>query len=83
LIAVFAGVIAPSDPLAQNSRWERMVPRRALVRHRQARRDVFSRIVFGARISISIGFVAVGLAITVGTFIGLIAGTPASAPTRC
>ncbi|MEA2666175.1 MAG: peptide/nickel transport system permease protein, partial [Candidatus Eremiobacteraeota bacterium] len=37
-------------------------------------RDVFARIVYGARISIRIGFVAVGLAITLGTLIGMIAG---------
>lgn len=37
-------------------------------------RDLFARILYGARISIRIGFVAVGLAITAGTFIGLIAG---------
>ena len=33
-------------------------------------RDVFSRIVYGARISIRIGFLAVGLAIVAGTAIG-------------
>jgi len=37
-------------------------------------RDVFSRIVYGARTSIAIGFVAVGVAISLGTLIGLIAG---------
>jgi peptide/nickel transport system permease protein len=37
-------------------------------------RDVFARIVYGARTSIAIGFVAVGVAITVGTLIGSIAG---------
>ena len=37
-------------------------------------RDIFSRIVYGARVSIAIGFVAVGVAITIGTAIGLVAG---------
>ena len=37
-------------------------------------RDVFARVAYGARVSISIGFVAVGVAITLGTLIGLIAG---------
>jgi len=37
-------------------------------------RDILSRIIYGSRISLSIGFVAVGIAITFGTFIGAIAG---------
>jgi peptide/nickel transport system permease protein len=37
-------------------------------------RDLLARILYGARVSIRIGFVAVGVAITAGTAIGLVSG---------
>jgi peptide/nickel transport system permease protein len=37
-------------------------------------RDVFSRMVYGARVSLKVGFVAVGIATLIGTALGLVAG---------
>ena len=37
-------------------------------------RDVFSRVVYGARLTIQVGVIAVGISLTVGTLMGLIAG---------
>lgn len=37
-------------------------------------RDIFSRILFGARLSIWVGFASVILSVVVGTFLGIIAG---------
>ncbi|MGA2395154.1 MAG: hypothetical protein ABSH03_17575, partial [Candidatus Lustribacter sp.] len=74
-LAVFAPVVAPHDPLgavlAQQSRPPSLAHPLGTDK---LGRDVFSRIVYGARTSIAIGFVAVGLAITLGTLIGSIAG---------
>lgn len=73
--AAFAPLIAHSDPLAQNLTQQAQHPSLA---HPfgtdKLGRDLFSRIVYGSRISIRIGFLAVGIAITFGTFLGVIAG---------
>ena len=37
-------------------------------------RDVLSRILFGARVSLSVGFVAVGISTLIGVFLGAISG---------
>lgn len=37
-------------------------------------RDVFSRMIYGASVSLKVGFVAVGIATFVGTIVGLVAG---------
>lgn len=40
----------------------------------QFARDVLSRLLYGARISLTIGFVAVGISVTIGTLLGSVAG---------
>lgn len=37
-------------------------------------RDVFSRLLYGGRVSLWVGFVAVGISISIGTLLGLISG---------
>lgn len=37
-------------------------------------RDIFSRLLYGGRVSLWVGFVAVGISISIGTFLGLLSG---------
>lgn len=75
LAALFAPLLAPHDPIAPDFAQQAVAPNaQHLMGTDKLGRDVFARIVYGARISITIGFVAVGLAITLGTTIGTTAG---------
>jgi peptide/nickel transport system permease protein len=75
LCALLAPVIAPYDPLAQDlaQRLRPPSPEHWLGTDSLGR-DIASRILYGARISLIIGVVVVASAGVVGTVIGLIAG---------
>jgi peptide/nickel transport system permease protein len=75
LVAIFASVISPFDP-AQIDQDNLLVPPspKHLMGTDSLGRDLFSRIVFGARISLSIGIIAVGIATIIGIILGSIAG---------
>src|SRR5690606_18684770 len=75
LAAIFADVIAVHDPYTQNLR-NRLQPPSGehWLGTDQFGRDMFARIVHGARISLRVGFVSVGLALLVGGTMGLLAG---------
>jgi peptide/nickel transport system permease protein len=74
LSAVFSPIIAPQDPLEQSADLLEPPSRAHLFGTDELGRDVFSRVVYGARISLTVGLVAVAIAAVVGTVIGLIAG---------
>jgi peptide/nickel transport system permease protein len=77
LIALVAPLISPHDPTVQNSlTTQRMLAPGGVfpLGTDGLARDVFSRILYGARISLSIGFVAVGISVTIGTLLGAISG---------
>ncbi len=75
LVAVLAPVISPYDP-AEIDRDSLLVAPSAkhLMGTDSLGRDLFSRIVFGARISLSIGIIAVGISTIIGIILGSIAG---------
>jgi peptide/nickel transport system permease protein len=77
LVAILAPIIAPFDPAAQGDI--------VLTRYRPPSmenflgtdkfgRDIFSRVIYGSRISLSIGFIAVGIGLVLGTAVGALAG---------
>lgn len=75
IVAVLALKLSPQDPFTQNLLERLQAPS---ARHWMGTddlgRDVFSRLLLGTRISLSVGFVAVGISLFVGTFLGLCAG---------
>ncbi len=74
-LAIFAPLIAPYDPGHIDTRMALMPPSSDHVFGTDSLgRDVFSRIVYGTRISLSVGFIAVGLACLIGITVGSIAG---------
>jgi peptide/nickel transport system permease protein len=75
LIALLAPLIAPADPLRQVLS-TRLKPPSAQhwLGTDQLGRDLLSRMIYGSRISLLIGTVVVGLAASIGTIVGLIAG---------
>ena len=75
LVAIFAEQIAPYDPLAGNFRAIRQAPSLLhLMGTDDGGRDVLSRIIFGARISLSVGFVSVAVGDLLGLAWGLASG---------
>jgi len=77
MIALVTPLIAPHDPGVQYDLVSlRLVGMSAThpLGTDQFARDVFSRLLFGARISLTIGFLAVGISVTMGTLLGAIAG---------
>lgn len=74
-VAIFAPWIAPYDPLEMDFNAILVPPSSAhWFGTDMYGRDIFSRIVYGARISVQIGFIVVGIGASIGTFLGSIAG---------
>jgi ABC-type dipeptide/oligopeptide/nickel transport system permease subunit len=86
LIAIFASVIAPYDPLAQNGPKQLMEPiwtkafgskftdPAYIFGSDELGRDILSRLMYSARVSLVIGFVPVSIVLAIGLTVGMLAG---------
>jgi peptide/nickel transport system permease protein len=74
-VALFAPVIAPYDPIKVNITDALEAPSTShLLGTDDLGRDVFSRVLWGARISLSVGVISVSIGFLVGVSVGLLAG---------
>ena len=79
--AVFAPVISPHDPV-ENALYDQLIPpvweeggaAKNLLGTDDLGRDILSRLIYGARVSLTLGVVSVGLALTLGALLGALAG---------
>ena len=81
IIAVFAPLIAPHDPFTQNLAlrlkppfWHDGSEPGYWLGTDQLGRDYLSRLIYGARISLAVGFGAVAISGLIGVTLGLVAG---------
>lgn len=75
LTAIAGPYLAPQDPLAMDLDSLKQPPSKAHLLGTDSKgRDIFSRIVCGARISLAVGIIASALSLCIGIFFGLIAG---------
>jgi ABC-type dipeptide/oligopeptide/nickel transport system permease subunit len=73
--AIFAPIIAPYDPIEPHYA-DRLEPPndKYLLGTDELGRDLFSRLLYGAQISLVIGFVVQGVAVTIGVTMGALSG---------
>lgn len=80
-VAIFANLVAPYDPdqqfrdnLLQAPAWQEGGSWAFVLGTDDIGRDMLSRLIYGARLSMMIGFICVGLSLTIGVVIGMLAG---------
>jgi peptide/nickel transport system permease protein len=74
-VAIFANALAPYPYQKQNLMRSYETPSKQYwLGTDEFGRDILSRLIFGARISLQVGFIAVGIALVVGGMLGATAG---------
>ncbi len=71
--AIFAPLLAPYNPKLPSFTPYTPPNAEVLMGTDHLGRDVFSRVIWGARLSLSVGLTAVGIGVTIGTLWGLVA----------
>lgn len=75
LMAIFAPLLAPYDPNAQNLSGIYAPPSaQHLLGQDDLGRDLLSRVIYGSRVSLMVGFSVAVISILIGTLLGLLAG---------
>ena len=76
LAALFAPWLAPHNPLTGDLKGAYLVKpgTRYLLGTDTQGRDILSRVLYGARISLSVGMISQSVAVTLGVLLGLVAG---------
>jgi peptide/nickel transport system permease protein len=75
LLAIFAPLLAPYDPVQQSWTQIRKAPSMAhWFGTDESGRDLFSRVIYGARASLLAGVVSISIALGLGVPVGLLAG---------
>jgi len=75
VVAIFADLISPYDPMSVDVAASLQGPTlKHLFGTDRFGRDLLSRVIFGARVSLGIGFSSVAAAMVVGSLLGLLAG---------
>lgn len=80
LAAFCAPLITPADAFTDRGSWEQFRPAREgpsgdhWFGTDSTGRDVFTRVVYGARVSLRIGFFATAISLAIGVFVGMVSG---------
>ena len=74
ITAIFAPYVAPYDPTKMLTMPKSAPSAEFIFGTDNYGRDIFSRILYGAQVSLEVGLIAVGIGATAGYIVGLIAG---------
>jgi ABC-type dipeptide/oligopeptide/nickel transport system permease subunit len=74
LIAVFAPFVSPYNPYTRVDRPLRPPSSKYLLGTNDIGQDIFSELIHGSRVSLTIGFAAALVTVTIGTLIGVVSG---------